>query len=333
MCQPCKGAHHIPAVRFERFQLLFSFSHSDVRTFAMVSLVNVSLADNSVWDMALDSYRHRALLYTHGNSLITTDGTSNEIVAGQPDESGYKEGKGRDARFHFLISFVHVSPTQIVAADYRNRCLRLINRVTGLTSVLAGQCKVMGYNDGPSALFNAPKHVIQDKMNTDRILVSDRHNWAVRSVSLSTKTTKTLVQSGIMYDMRDLTQDSSSGDIIVFVVNTVYKIDYYSHVLTKLAGAKTNVGFKDGSFDTAQFDTLHDGVEVGKSTFIVPDIRNNKLRILDTNLNVTSSLSINTISEQSGRVTKFDLIRPGRVIVSAGTLFIAMGGEILAGIL
>ena len=106
-----------------------------------------------VCHMELDRYRPGYLLYTEKRALMTSDGTTTHLIAGNSTQGGYREGVGAEARFNYITGFAQISVKLIVVADFYNHCMRLIDRTTNNTSVFSGQCKSRGYEDGRPGQF------------------------------------------------------------------------------------------------------------------------------------------------------------------------------------
>ena len=94
-----------------------------------------------VYHMELDRYRPGFIVHTDKHALITSDGTTTHVIAGNSTQRGYREGVGAEARFFYLRGFAQISEKLIVVADWGNHCMRLIDRTSNTTSLFSGQCK------------------------------------------------------------------------------------------------------------------------------------------------------------------------------------------------
>ena len=106
-----------------------------------------------VYHMESDLYIPGNVIYTGLHSIKRSNGTGSQIIAGSRTQFGYKEGTGTAAVFNNIYGFTQISSTQIIVSELMNKCLRLVDRVSGKTSQFAGQCTKQGYQDGSPALF------------------------------------------------------------------------------------------------------------------------------------------------------------------------------------
>ena len=132
-----------------------------------------------VYHMELDLRDTNTIIYSDLYSLRMLVGTRTTTIAGPPtscssDCWGYQEGVGSAARFFAVTGFLQLNSSTVVAADYSNHCLRLINRDSKRTSQFVGKCTVSGFDGGLSATFRNPYSVIRDTRSPDLLLVTDR---------------------------------------------------------------------------------------------------------------------------------------------------------------
>ena len=106
-----------------------------------------------VFHMESDRYRPGHIIHSDLYVLMTSDGTTTHLIAGNSTQGGYREGVGAEARFNYITGFAQISVKLIVVADFYNHCMRLIDRTTNNTSVFSGQCKSRGYEDGRPGQF------------------------------------------------------------------------------------------------------------------------------------------------------------------------------------
>ena len=90
--------------------------------------------------IAEDEFVPGNLLFADGNALKTTDGTTTSVIAGSSILAWYLEDVGSNARFSGIFSFLQLSRSHIVLADYFNYCFRSVDRTTNLTSTYSGNC-------------------------------------------------------------------------------------------------------------------------------------------------------------------------------------------------
>ena len=90
-----------------------------------------------VYHMDLDRYRPGFILYTDKNALMTSDGTTTHLIAGNSTQYGYREGVGAEARFSYIKGLEQISEKLVVVADSANHCMRLIDRTSNTSSLFS----------------------------------------------------------------------------------------------------------------------------------------------------------------------------------------------------
>ena len=254
----------------------------------------------AAYHMELDRYRPGSVIYTEKHALMTSDGTTTHLIAGNSSQRGYREGVGADARFYLITGFTQISAKRVVVADYKNHCVRLIDRASNTTtSVFSGQCESPGYQDGRQAKISYPTFVVMDQKNKNQLLIAEERPGAVRTVDVNSQATYTFEKTDILRGINYITQDEKSGDLYVTAYHAIYKIRYLRKGVTLIAGSygMKSRGYTDGKSLDSLFHFAHDLIFITPQTLLVGDVRNNKLRLLDmysnkvTTLNVTNSLN------------------------------------------
>ena len=92
---------------------------------------------NVVYHMELDRYRPGYLLYNDQHALMTSDGTTTHLIAGNSTQYGYREGVGAEARFSYIKGLEQISEKLVVVADSANHCMRLIDRTSNTSSLFS----------------------------------------------------------------------------------------------------------------------------------------------------------------------------------------------------
>lgn len=192
----------------------------------------------------------------------------------------------------------------IVLASVNKGCIREIDRATGKTSRFAGDCQKTGYQDGlaDKSKFFYPKAFLIDGKNSNNLLVVDYWNSAIRIVALNTSEVGTLIRDENAFNpLKNVIQDSVSGDFYAIAEEPsqrVFKIGYSDNIVTVIAGTGQN-GYEDGPFHLSRFRNPAKLWQVSPDILLMADNFNHKIRILDLDLNTTSTLSF---CKKCGRV-------------------------------
>ena len=252
-----------------------------------------------VYHMELDRYRPGFIVYTHKYTLMTSDGTTTYLIAGNSAQGGYREGVGADARFYRITGFAQITEKLVVVADVNNHCMRRIDRATNKTSVFSGKCKSQGYQDGRPGQFFYPWSVVMDKRDKNQLLITDSRNKAVRTVDVESQAVGKFSQSASLNNIMGITQEEKSGDLYVTAYHAIYKITYIQKTLSLISGSPgSKSGHEDGTLLSSLFNFPEELIFITPKNLLVADYDNNKLRLLDmkadkvTTLHVTNSLSL-----------------------------------------
>ena len=251
-----------------------------------------------VYHMELDRYRPGFIVYTHKYTLMTSDGTTTYLIAGNSAQGGYREGVGADARFYRITGFAQITEKLVVVADVNNHCMRRIDRATNNTSVFSGQCKSQGYQDGRPGQFFYPWSVVMDKRDKNQLLITDSRNKAVRTVDVESQAVGKFSQSASLNNIMGITQEEKSGDLYVTAYHAIYKITYIQKTLSLISGSpgRNSHGYRDSTLLDSQFRYPAGLIFITPHTLLVADFWNYKLRLVDmksdkvTTLRVTNSL-------------------------------------------
>ena len=249
--------------------------------------------------MELDKYRPGFIVYTDKHALMTSDGTTTHLIAGSPNQRGYREGVGAEARFYDIAGFAQISEKLVVVADHYNHCMRLIDRTTNNTSVLSGQSNHWGYEDGRPGQFYHPWSVVMDQRDKNQLLITDYWNSAVRTVDVKSRVVGTFVKSDSLYYIRGITQEEKSGDLYVTVPHAVYRITYIQRTVSLTSGSpEGHRGYRDSTLLNSLFRWPCELIFIAPDILLVADQYNNKLRLVYMNsdkvttLNVKNSLNL-----------------------------------------
>ena len=246
-----------------------------------------------VYHMDLDRYRPGFIVYTEKPALMTSDGTTTHLIAGNSTQRGYREGVGAEARFNDIAGFVQISEKIVVVAEYVNQCMRLIDRTTNKTSVFSGQCKSRGYEGGLPGQFSYPHFVVIDKRDKNQLFITDFFNNAVRNVTVNSRVAGTFVQSDSLKYIRGITQEEKSGDLYVIAYHALYRITYIQRTVSLISGSPgNNYGYRDSTLLDSLFYWPYEPILIAPKTLLIADRDNNKLRIVDMNSDKVTTLSV-----------------------------------------
>lgn len=287
--------------------------------------------ESDVYHIETDRHIDGNILYSDRHKLQTTNGKVTQTVAGgNPTKYlEYREGVGETARFRRITGFYQVPGRKNVLVDFDNHCLRLVDRTTQQTQTFVGTCTVRGYADGKHALFNYPWSVIPDIKNGDKLLVTDRHNRAVRHVDIKSTLVSTFYNDATLNEAFGITQEVSSGNLYLTTLTAVYQLHYLAKQLTLIAGSPTKRGYGDGSFSASLFSYITEPMltDNGRKLLLANE-DNNRLRVLDLESNTTFSLCAGTRGHKDGDMDSCTLDTPHSLMVSGHSLFIGENKKI-----
>ena len=185
----------------------------------MASIVHNETTDVRSIDM--DQYISGNIIFTTSCCIWTTDGMAKTLIAGgtNPNELGYRENVGVDARFRYPTGFVQIKCTYVVLADAGNKCLRMVNRTNDQTSEFSGLCTSV------NSTLIAPFDVERDRMNKNQLLITDSNVQAVFVADAENGNLSVFAHDASINNARGLTQDHS-GNILITCRHAVYKISY-----------------------------------------------------------------------------------------------------------
>lgn len=242
-----------------------------------------------VYHIESDAFTDGNILFSDGSSVKTTDGVTTYLISGSDSDNGYREGQGQRSRFHHIAGFIQIQSDQVVLVDSDNHCFRHLNRVSNQTSHYLGNCTNQGYQDGERPLFDEPHAIIRDSQNATFLIIVDEGNNALRVINALTNNTRTLIRSFKLKDPRGLTQHALSGDFYITVEHGVVRFNYESAVLTTIS-VSADFGFRDGDLSTAEYNFPNEIIFLSPSKMLLADRKNNRLRIIDMQSNMTSSV-------------------------------------------
>jgi len=282
-----------------------SCEHSRKLFFVLNSYDNAdeySETSSRVYHMENDECIPGNILFIDGHSLRTTNGISVSTIAGSPRYSGYNDSSGTSGRFKYLYGFYQKNRTHVIVADYRNACLRMIDRTNGHISQFAGTCQSAGNRDGRVgyAQLYYPYQMLLDKTNQTTLILSQcRYSLSyayLRSIDINTGTAGVLVSSGLNYP-RGMLWDGKEN--ILYVANMYYiaKVIWSTKSVENLVGS-TSSGSIVGSFSQSRFNTLKDITLINQRMMIVNELGQRNLKVIDIVSQLTTNVHIPSFSPE-----------------------------------
>lgn len=277
------------------------------------------VTDGHVFHMEFDMLDPERILFTEYHELKTTDGVTAVTLVGSID-SGYVEGRGTAAMFWMIKGFTQINYTSILAADFYNSCLRLIDRLTLDTSRFVGKCQFDGFRDGTAAWFHQPHSVIKDPRAPDQVLVTDKANSAVRQVDLITRATTTLIkESAGLNHPTGMTFDKRSRNLIVSSYDSVNMYNLATGNLSKIGDS---VGFRDGRLSDAEFDSPNGLSSLSKYVTLAADTLHNRLRVVNSVTDRVKSICTGTQERVDGSAGSCAMVEPYSLLAKDGQIYV-----------
>ena len=272
-----------------------------------------------VYHLSADDYHHGNLLYSIDGVLLTRNLTSGEsqVVVGDLTSgtlvSPYREGHGEYALFSIITSFVQMSHTQVLLVDTENNVFRMVDRTTRNTSLVAGDPTAYGNasRDGSFSfsLFQAPECVASG----DGTTVYASTAVALCILDFSTE------EGRVTHIYLDIKPSGLAFDISLnrLYFSTEFQIFYYipeDNTINNVTGRPVfSNPYTDGSLQNATFTTLTQIAVLNKDTLLAVDFLADRLRIIDLNNNVTSSICIDGGVSSGGNISSCSFQLPTSV--------------------
>jgi len=218
--------------------------------------------------------------------------------------SGYVNGTGAESRFN-TPNGLFLNDSDLYVADSGNNCIRKIDLVTGVVSTFAGTAVSGLYNaQTASATFNAPQCVVKTEDGT--FFIADTANNVIRKISsagdvttiagsggIGRNDTKTGLAAQFCYPTglayNEITKElyvADSGNNVIRIVKT-NTADFEVSTLTGTG----SVGSTDSTFQSSTFYTPNKLAFDASSRLFVSDSFSNKIRIIDFNTGLVSTLA------------------------------------------
>ena len=278
--------------------------------------------ESYVYHIEPDLYIPGNILFSDGGSLKTTDGLLSSLIVGSAinAEYGYDEGPGKEIEFYSITGFIQQTESQVVVVDMMSPCLQRVDRKTKQISPLLGNCSSFG--QASESIFQWPFSLILNKISPDQIFVTDGETNSLWMVNLDKHTVSRLVNH-YPETMFGVLQDWSSVDsLYITFTHGVAKYNYQIAAQPVVITGSADNGFTDGHFETAKFNNPGGMVLLSATTLLVADQDNNKLRVLDLDLNTTTSICTGRQGHGNGDLASCQLSFPQSMLVSCDTLYV-----------
>lgn len=330
---------YVVANKFELlFVLLYLLSHTCTANcstnFFRVEfgeIKNYIDAEWKVFHIEEDLLDSNTLLFTDGSSLKSTNGSMTTTLVGEAGKLDYKEGNGTDAEFYFITDFVQWNATTIVLVDINNHCLRVADRMRYETSTLVGMCERPGFKDGAGteARFDYPWSVIKDLKSSNKLLVTDKDNDAIRQVDVLSRMVMTLIEKSVgLKRPSGITFDALEENLLITNMYGVSRYNLASRNYTILAGKDSDFGKEDGSLADARFLYPAALIPLSPDVILVAGTTNNKLRVLNTVDDSVSSICTGVRGTKSGLPDVCELQEPSGLLVKDGRIYVGQSHAI-----
>ena len=247
--------------------------------------------------------------------------------------SGFADGVGEDARFHFISGVAVDAAGNIYVGDRQNHRIRKVTPA-GVVSTLAGSTQGFADGVGAAARFNNPWGVAVDAAGN--VYVGDLSNRRIRKITPA-GVVSTLAGSGANGSADGdgiVAQFSDPTGVAVDAAGTVYVADGGNSRIRKItpAGvvstlAGSTPGFADGVGAAAQFQFPWGvAVDAGGNVYVA-DHSNHRIRRI-TPTGEVSTLAGSTEGSSDGVGAAAQFSEPGAVAVDAGgAVYVADGGN------
>ncbi|MDZ7690775.1 MAG: IPT/TIG domain-containing protein [Balneolaceae bacterium] len=265
--------------------------------------------------------------WNHSIRIVTPDGTVSTLAGN--GEPGSRDGVGADARFFRPIDVEVTDDGSFLVSDFGNHRIRQITP-SGRVTTFSGT--VVGYQNGPpySAQFSYPAGIAQ--ADDDTLFVSDSGNNRVRWVAPNgdVGTFAGSGAHGFENGYGELAEFSFPFGLDLGTNNRIFIADYGNnsirlisseHVVSTLTGSRETDSFNAEGTD-ARFNAPYDVVVDDNNNIIyVADYKNNRIRRISPQREVTNIAGDGTAGFTDGDETQARFNRPiGLAINDDGTV-------------
>ena len=224
----------------------------------------------------------------------------------------YSPGPAENAYFSRITSFVQYRTIWVIMVDQDKNCFSASNRRKRETELIAGDQYVPA--DGSAgglltdSLFDAPESIVLTSSNSAYVTVASGICLLDFSVNGGYTT----------YVPLDITPRSlvfHSGLNLLFMATAqqIFSYNPANGTTTNLTATPTNDEYIDGPFEKATFSRLSRIAMINEDTLLVVDTGNQRLRVIDLNRYVVSSICTSPGISSGGNITHCSVSNPTSV--------------------
>ena len=125
-------------------------------------------------------------------------------------------------------------------------------------------------------------------MNSKQLIISEYFSGSLKTINTVHKYVSTIYRDR-SYRLTYQLQDPATGNIYATFYHGVGLYNYQSQTFSVIAES-TSLGFVDGEFSQLRFYLLPGLAFLSRSTLLVADVNNYRLRVLDLTTNTSSSI-------------------------------------------
>lgn len=276
-------------------------------------------AEGFVYHMEIDVIKKNRIVYSDENSLKTVDfNTTNysalghSILIGLANANGYSDAVGTKARFKRITGFFQLPEWGVIyIVDNGNHCIRKFIPNYGKAFEWVGKCGENGNIDGSPDVsrLDLPHSIAKDPTNGGFLFVTERGNNCIRRMDLQTGGLITVIRDyHNLFPPTCIASDAGYSYLITCHEFNLAKIDISTYNNTILGG--TSYGDMDGELSTSQFSHPSDVLFLSSTIMLVADMENNKLRVINEDLNSVSSVCLGLSSHNDGLTADCNVVRP-----------------------
>lgn len=273
--------------------------------------------------------------YTTKDKLIFSDqsslkevnisfGRDPSTLIGSAILDGYSEATGSQARFNQITSFFQVPEhDSIIIVDHLNHCIRIFDIKQKLAAEWVGDCANPGSIDGSAydARLNRPYSIINDIRYENYLFITEMGNSRIRQMQIHSGYVSTVIDK-----TNGLTQPSgvafATDRSSIITCNRYYigRHKFPGYKYERLAGATE--GFADGGLRTAQFEFPSEVLSLSFTVTLVADSGNNRLRVLNEDLNRVFSVCSGDKIQVEGLAANCSLRSPRSLMEQNGQIYV-----------